>query len=337
LVSRIKIMAKLDIAEKRLPQDGMMRVGLGDREIDIRVSTVPVAEGERVVLRLLRHDTGLIPLARLGMAPNMQQGLVALLQEPHGVIWVTGPTGSGKTTTLYASLQEIDTRRINVMTIEDPVEYKLPMIGQISVKPKIGLTFASGLRHILRQDPDVVLVGETRDTETAQIVVQASLTGHLVLSTLHTNDALGAVVRLVDMGVEPFLVAESLRGCLAQRLVRTLCPVCRKSADPSRADLEALGPLAPRLKGQPVFEAAGCDRCRDGYSGRIGVYELVPVFPELQESVRAGDRPSVLRRLCRERKLPTLWDDAVEKIVAGKTTVREALHVLGRPDPSATP
>ena len=222
------------------------------------------------------------------------------------------------------------------MTIEDPVEYKLPMIGQISVKPKIGLTFASGLRHILRQDPDVILVGETRDTETAQIVVQASLTGHLVLSTLHTNDALGAVVRLVDMGVEPFLVAESLRGCLAQRLVRRLCPACKR---PAAAAERAEFPegVAQRLAGLEIFSASGCDRCRDGYAGRVGVYELIPAFPELRESIRAGDRPSHLRRLCQARAVGTLWDDALTKIAAGQTSVDEALHVLGRPEPPPAP
>jgi general secretion pathway protein E len=330
LVSRIKIMSRLDIAEKRLPQDGMMRVNLGDREIDVRVSTVPVAEGERVVLRLLRHDTGLRPLGELGLAPATQRDLLALLREPHGVIWVTGPTGSGKTTTLYAALQEIDTRHVNVMTIEDPVEYKLPYIGQIAVKPKIGLTFASGLRHILRQDPDVVLVGETRDTETAQIVVQASLTGHLVLSTLHTNDALGAVVRLVDMGVEPFLVAESLRGCLAQRLVRRLCPACKRPASAAERAAHPAG-LAAALREVEVFTAAGCDACRDGYRGRVGVYELIPAFPELAEAIRAGERPSRLRALCRDRGLGGLWADATAKIAAGHTSVEEALHTLGRP------
>ena len=228
LVARLKVMASLDLAERRLPQDGVARVRVGEREIDIRVSCVPVAEGERVVLRLLHRESIRYALGDLGMAPGLLSDFRRLLREPHGVILVTGPTGSGKTTTLYAALRELDTAHLNVMTIEDPIEYQLEGIGQIQTHPQIGLTFASGLRHILRQDPDVILVGETRDIETAEIAIQASLTGHLVFTTLHTNDAPGAVVRLTDMGIPPYLLASSVRAVLAQRLVRRLCPHCRR-------------------------------------------------------------------------------------------------------------
>jgi type II secretory ATPase GspE/PulE/Tfp pilus assembly ATPase PilB-like protein len=225
----------MDIAERRLPQDGTARVRVGEREIDVRVSTVPVAEGERVVLRLLDRESALLPLSSLGMSDEVLSGFRSLLAMPHGMIVVSGPTGSGKTTTLYASLRELDSAHRNILTIEDPVEYQLPDIGQIQVKPKIGLTFAAGLRHMLRQDPDIVLVGETRDIETAEIAVRASLTGHLVFTTLHTNDAAGSVLRMVDMGVEPYLLASCLRGVLAQRLVRRLCPACRREARPEPA------------------------------------------------------------------------------------------------------
>jgi general secretion pathway protein E len=280
IISRLKIMGRMDIAEKkRLPQDGMARVRVGEREIDIRVSTVPVGDGERLVLRLLRHDTALVPSAISAWAGEVLQRFRKLLREPNGVVWVTGPTGSGKTTTLYAALGEFDTNGINILTIEDPVEYQLAGIGQISVKDKIGLTFSLGLRHILRQDPDVILVGETRDTETAEIVVRASLTGHLVFSTLHTNDALGAVVRLIDMGVEPYLVAEAVLGALAQRLVRALCAECRRDR-PLAAD-EITAPLrrAGFKAGDTVVEPVGCPRCRDGYAGVLACLSWLRPMP----------------------------------------------------------
>ena len=257
LVSRLKVMARLDIAEKRLPQDGSARVRVGEREIDIRVSTIPVAEGERVVLRLLNRSAALLPLTELGMESKTLERFRRVLREPHGVVLVTGPTGSGKTTMLYAALRELDTQRLNVMTIEDPIEYQLPNIGQIQVKPKIGLTFAAGLRHILRQDPDVILVGETRDLETAEILVRASLTGHLVFSTLHTNDAVGAVIRLADMGIEPYLLASAFQAALAQRLVRCLCPACRELVPLESEERAVLGPWAGQLA-QGVWRARGC-------------------------------------------------------------------------------
>ena len=248
LIARLKVMAKLDLAEKRLPQDGVARVRVGAREIDVRVSSVPVAEGERIVLRLLHRESTRFTLNELGMSAGMLEEFRGILRAPHGIVLVTGPTGSGKTTTLYAALRELDTAHLNVLTIEDPIEYQLPDIGQMQVHPKIGLTFARGLRHVLRQDPDVVLVGETRDLETAEIVVRASLTGHLVFTTLHTNDATGAVTRLVDMGIAPYLLASAARAVLAQRLVRRLCPKCRRETALTAEEAAWLG--QPKLAGR---------------------------------------------------------------------------------------
>ena len=330
LVSRIKVMAHLDIAEKRLPQDGMARVRVGEREIDIRVSTVPVAEGERVVLRLLNRDSSVMSLSDLGMPDSMLKSFNALLHEANGLVIVCGPTGSGKTTTLYAAIGQLDTKGRNVLTIEDPIEYQLPDIGQMQVKPKIGLTFARSLRHILRQDPDVVLVGETRDNETAEIAVRASLTGHLVFTTLHTNDAASAVIRMMDMAVEPYLLAAALRGTLAQRLVRRLCPACRKPVTVSARDLSLLGSAGSRLEGATVYEPSGCPACLGGYRGRLGIFELLVVDSEIEELIRGG--ASAARKL---RSLPgkeirrTMLDDGVEKILAGETSLAEILYALG--------
>jgi general secretion pathway protein E len=328
IISRLKVMSNLDIAEKRLPQDGVARVRAGEREIDIRVSTIPVAEGERVVLRLLNQSTSLIPLDELGMAPEMMTRFRKNVQVPNGIILVTGPTGSGKTTTLYAALREMDTHHRNVLTIEDPVEYQLPDIGQMQVKPRIGLTFAAGLRHILRQDPDVILVGEIRDQETAEIAVRAALTGHLVFSTLHTNDAASAAVRLVDMGVPPFLIASSVRAIMAQRLVRRLCPACRVPVQFSREDLQGLpSGLVEALLGKSGFAAAGCDACRQGYSGRVGIYELLEMGPEEQRLVRSGVDASAFADAGGAMENP-MWRDAAHKVLAGVTTLDEIKRVL---------
>ncbi len=330
LVSRLKVMAHLDIAEKRMPQDGTARVRIGEREIDIRTSTVPVADGERIVLRLLNRESTLLPLAELGIAPAMLARVRTLLAEPFGVIWVTGPTGSGKTTTLYAALQELDTKQLNVITIEDPVEYQLPTISQIGIKPKIGLTFARGLRHILRQDPDVILVGETRDQETAEIVVRSSLTGHLVFSTLHTNDAISAAVRLIDMGIEPYLVAAATRAAMAQRLVRQLCPHCRRPAELTEDLRAALGDRAERLEATSLWSASpGCDACSGGYRGRIGLFELVELDGDLQDIIREGANLQSLRRAAAERGMATLLDDGLDKVAEGKTSLDEVLRVVG--------
>ena len=329
-VSRLKVMARMDIAEKRLPQDGMARVRVGEREVDVRVSTVPVAEGERVVLRLLDRDSALIPLETLGMPPPMFKAFSGLLSESHGIILVCGPTGSGKTTTLYAALSQLDASRKNIMTIEEPIEYQLPDIGQIQVKPKIGLDFASGLRHILRQDPDVILVGETRDMETAEIAMRASLTGHLVFTTLHANDAPGAVARLVEMGVDAHLVAACMKAALAQRLVRKLCPICRIEEAPDPETMAKLGAWATPLAGRSLWRAGGCDRCLEGYRGRVGLFELMTMNGTLREAVRTGQADADgLRGIAMRQGLQALLVDGAAKIRAGVTSLAEVRGMAG--------
>lgn len=329
LVSRLKVMGRLDIAEKRLPQDGMARVRVGELEIDVRVSTIPVASGERVVLRLLNREAALYPLPDLGMPVQVLEPFQSLLRQPNGIVLVTGPTGSGKTTTLYAALNELDTRRRNIMTIEDPVEYQLSGIGQIQVKPKIGLTFAHGLRHILRQDPDVILVGEIRDQETAEICVRSSMTGHLVFSTLHTNDAVSAVNRMIDMGTPSYLLAASLRACLAQRLLRRLCTACRKPVVLAESEVEGLGDAGKKLLGAEVWSAEGCTECLGGYDGRTGTYELMLVTPEIRDSIRAGASQEDLSRQAKEAGMLPLVEDGIRKVLSGETTVEELQHAVG--------
>ncbi len=331
LISRLKVMARMDIAEKRLPQDGVARVRIGEREIDIRIATLPVAEGERVVLRLLNRNAAILPLAGLGLSENMLAGLEGLVRASHGVILVTGPTGSGKTTTLYALLQRLNKERTNILTIEDPIEYQLPDIGQIQVKPKIGLTFAAGLRHILRQDPDTILVGEIRDLETAEIAIRASLTGHLVFSTLHTNDAPSAVIRLMDMGIEPFLLAASLRAVLAQRLVRRLCPACREPASPAEALRDAPDAVRRVVGARPAWRARGCPACLEGYRGRVGLFELMMMTGPLSEAVRtAGNDSRALAQLAVKGGMTTLLDDGLDKLQQGVTSLSEILRVIGK-------
>ena len=330
LVSRLKVMSHMDIAEKRLPQDGMARVRVGEREIDIRVSTIPVAEGERVVLRLLNRDSSLLPLSVLGMAKSTLTSFESLLGAQNGIIVVSGPTGSGKTTTLYAALGTLDASRKNIMTIEDPVEYQLPDIGQIQVKPKIGLTFATGLRHILRQDPDIVLVGETRDSETASIAVRASLTGHLVFTTLHTNDAPSAVLRLVDMGVEPYLLASCLRGVLSQRLVRSLCRECRRERIGAAGEVRLPGGLAALVAGKRLWDVVGCPSCLEGYRGRAGLFELLTIDHEMQELVRSGNAGVDGLKMAAERNgMVSLLADGVHKALDGVTSLSEVVSVAG--------
>jgi general secretion pathway protein E len=328
LISRIKVMSHLDIAERRLPQDGMAKVRAGEREIDIRVSTVPVAEGERVVLRLLNMSSTLLPLTELGMPEELQQRFADAMRLPNGIILVTGPTGSGKTTTLYAALREIDTTHRNVMTVEDPIEYQMADIGQIQVKPKIGLTFAQGLRHILRQDPDVILVGEIRDTETAEIAVRAALTGHLVFSTLHTNDAVSALVRLADMGVQPYLLASSVRAILAQRLVRRLCPACHRPVTLGEAELAGLETEhAAFLNGKTGYLPVGCPACNGGFHGRVGIYELITLMPDDQAQLRKSVDAASLRRSTARRNT-SMWHDARTKILSGLTCLDEVRRVI---------
>lgn len=322
LVSRIKVMAKLDIAEKRVPQDGRISLKVGGRDIDIRVSTMPSSSGERVVLRLLDKEAGRLNLDVLGMPRNLREQLTGLLLRPHGILLVTGPTGSGKTTTLYAGLSEINDQTRNILTVEDPIEYNLEGIGQTQVNVKADMTFARGLRAMLRQDPDVVMVGEIRDRETAEIAVQASLTGHLVLSTLHTNSAIGAITRLRDMGIEPFLLASSLIGVLAQRLVRVLCPHCKEPRKPSAMEQTFLG-----LSGSTIYHAVGCAQCNNtGYRGRTGIYELVPVDEAVRNMIHAQDSEELLLRAVRPHAR-SIRDDGVERVREGVTTLEEVLRV----------
>ncbi|WP_313305894.1 type II secretion system ATPase GspE [Stutzerimonas balearica] len=325
LVSRIKVMARLDIAEKRIPQDGRISLRVGGREVDIRVSTLPSANGERVVLRLLDKQAGRLTLRHLGMSAQDRRLLEQTVKKPHGIILVTGPTGSGKTTTLYAALTTLNDRTRNILTVEDPIEYNLEGIGQTQVNTKVDMTFARGLRAILRQDPDVVMVGEIRDQETADMAVQASLTGHLVLSTLHTNSAIGAVTRLVDMGVEPFLIASSLLGVLAQRLVRVLCDDCKRPyvADAAECALVGADPAAPPT----LYHAEGCEVCRNlGYRGRTGIYELVVFDDRLRSMVHT--RASEQDMLRHARQLgPGIREDGMRKVREGVTTIEEVLRV----------
>ena len=325
LVSRVKVMARLDIAEKRVPQDGRISLKVGGREVDIRVSTLPSANGERVVLRLLDKQAGRLSLVHLGMSERDRRLLDENLRKPHGIILVTGPTGSGKTTTLYAGLTTLNDRSRNILTVEDPIEYYLEGIGQTQVNPRVDMTFARGLRAILRQDPDVVMVGEIRDQETADIAVQASLTGHLVLSTLHTNSAVGAVTRLVDMGVEPFLLSSSLLGVLAQRLVRVLCTHCREARPADEAECNLLGLDA---QSHPlIFHAKGCAEChQQGYRGRTGIYELVIFDDKMRTLVHNGVGEQELLRHARSLG-PSIRDDGRRKVLEGVTTLEEVLRV----------
>jgi len=327
LTSRIKIMAELNIAERRLPQDGRIRVTApGGRRVDIRVSTVPTIHGESIVMRLLDRSSVFLPFDRLGFAPGAARGFEGLIHRPHGIVLVTGPTGSGKTTTLYAALDKINRTDLKIITVEDPVEYQLNGINQIPVRPKIGLSFASGLRHIVRQDPDVIMVGEIRDLETAEIAIQAALTGHLVFSTLHTNDAPGALTRLLDMGCEPYLISSVLSGVLAQRLVRRICQACRAPDHPDPASLLALG--VTDATGVELFHGKGCDDCRGtGYRGRTGIYELFRITEEARSLVVRKAPAGEIRRHAAERGMVTLREDAWAKACAGLTTVEEILRV----------
>jgi general secretion pathway protein E len=325
VVSRIKVMAKLDIAERRLPQDGRIGLRIAGRPVDVRVSTIPAGHGERVVLRLLDKQAGRLDLAELGMDAVALERIDQLIHRPHGILLVTGPTGSGKTTTLYAALQRLNNATRNILTVEDPIEYYLDGIGQTQVNPRVEMTFARGLRAILRQDPDVVMVGEIRDLETAEIAVQASLTGHLVLSTLHTNSAVGAMTRLRDMGIEPFLLSSSLLGVLAQRLVRRLDPATREAYTPTATEFAAFGRAPdPSLRlFRPSAEASGRNA---GYRGRSGLYELVLVDEALRAAIHDGRGEAELTRLARE-DTPAMIDDGWTKLVAGVTSVEEVLRV----------
>jgi len=326
LTSRIKIMAKMDIAETRNPQDGRIQLKMESKDLDLRISTFPTVNGENLVLRILDKSSLLLGLAELGFAKKDELDFDRLIRRPNGIVLVTGPTGSGKTTTLYAAISTINSIEKNIITIEDPVEYEIPLIRQTQINPKAGLTFANGLRSILRQDPDIIMVGEIRDKETAEIAIQASLTGHLVFSTLHTNDAPSALTRLIDMGIEPFLIASSIIGILAQRLVRVICPKCKEKYMPSDAVLKDLG-LAEKIE---LYrgKSEGCMSCKGtGFSGRVGIFELLVMNDELKNMVTAKASANEIRKKAIQSGMRILFDDGIEKVKTGVTTAEEVLRV----------
>jgi general secretion pathway protein E len=328
LTSRIKVMADLNIAEKRLPQDGRIELKVGNKEVDIRVSTLPTAFGERVVLRLLDKTSVLLSLTDLGMPDDRFLPFSEQIRSANGIVLVTGPTGSGKTTTLYAALTSINNTDINIITVEDPIEYRINGIGQVQVNPKINLTFASGLRSIVRQDPDVILVGEIRDTETAEIAIQSALTGHLVFSTLHTNDSASAVTRLIDMGIEPFLIASSVNAILAQRLVRIICPSCKEEYLPEPEAMRKLGFTDEGLEGLKVYKGKGCAQCHyTGFKGRCGIYELLLMNEEMKHLILTTANANDIRGKAIEYGMITLRRDGADKVLQGITTIEEVFRV----------
>jgi len=330
IASRVKIMADLNIAERRLPQDGSMRIKIGGKDVDVRVSIVPTSFGERIVLRLLYRESALLPLEQIGFSGSNLEHFNELISRPHGIVLVTGPTGSGKTTTLYGALSKINSPDKNIITIEDPIEYQLKGIGQIQVNAKIHLTFAAGLRSVLRQDPDVILVGEIRDSETAEIAIQAALTGHLVFSTLHTNDSAGAVTRLIDMKIEPFLISSSVMAILAQRLVRVLCKECREPYVMTPAEIAELE-IRTDVKDATVYRAKGCESCfQTGYLGRSAIYELLIVDDEVRQLIMKNTDASSIKALAVEKGMRTLRQDGADKVIAGITSVDEVVRVTQR-------
>ena len=327
VVARIKVMSKLNLAEHRLPQDGRMRVKAGDKALDVRVSIVPTQFGERVVLRILDKSMQILSLEDLGLLNIDYQKVKELITHPYGSILLTGPTGSGKSTSLYAMIQEIKSPHRNIITIEDPIEYQVPGIGQIPVNTKVGITFASGLRSILRQDPDVIMVGEIRDPETAEIATHASLTGHLVLSTLHTNDAPTAISRLVDMGIESYLISSSIIGIIAQRLVRKLCPDCRAQYTPRKEELRGMGISDSSSDSIRFYRATGCHRCLNtGYYGRIAVFETLIIDDDLRSLITRSAEANPIRKLAREKGMRSLLEDGISKVIQGTTTMEEVLR-----------
>jgi len=327
LISRIKVMAKLNIAEKRLPQDGRLEVKIGSQNVDVRVSTLPTTFGERVVMRLLNKSEEVLNLRELGLSPEDHDLLSKLVTQPNGIILVTGPTGSGKTTSLYSVLTAIIKPDINIITIEDPVEYQLKGISQIQVNPKIDLTFARGLRSIVRQDPDVILIGEIRDKETATIAVQSALTGHLVFSTLHTNDSASAITRLVDIGVEPFLISSSVTAVIAQRLVRVLCEHCKQAFTPG-VILESIGITREQLDDRTLYQANGCEKCfNTGYRGRIGIFEIMHLHASLKTLILKTFDATQIKQAALQDNMKTLRQSGIDKVLAGETTIEEVLRV----------
>ena len=327
LITRVKVMSQMDIAERRLPQDGRIKVSFGGREIDFRVSSIPVSGGERLVLRILDKGNVRLGIDEIGMSPQVAKDFKKLISCNEGIVLVTGPTGSGKTTTLYSALSQLDLDAVNVMTVEDPVEYKLDRIAQIAVRPQIDLTFARGLRHILRQDPDVIMIGEIRDIETAQIAIQASLTGHLVLSTLHTNDAPSAITRLIDMGIEPYLISASVIGVLAQRLVRKVCPHCQRPTKPSNEILEQLGITSQEGLEENFVEAKGCEECfGSGYKGRHGIYELMQINEKVRHLISKGADLDTIAHLVAQQGMRSLRLTGIDLARRGVTTLQEVLR-----------
>jgi type IV pilus assembly protein PilB len=326
IVSRIKIMSDLDISERRLPQDGKIKVSIGGRAIDLRISTLPTNHGEKVVIRILDSQSITRGLEQLGMAPDVTEGFSEQIAMPHGILLVTGPTGSGKSTTLYSALSQMDGDELNISTVEDPVEYELGFCNQVQINEKIGLDFATSLRSLLRQDPDVIMIGEIRDNETARIAVQAALTGHLVLSTLHTNDAACSITRLVNIGIEPYLIAASLNGVLAQRLVRKICPNCKapyKVSDNIARYIEKAG-----VEAGQIYHGAGCDKCRgSGYVGRVGIYEFLVIDEPFRDMINKDSSVNNMRRTFHESGQRSLFDDGILKVRQGLTTMEEVLRV----------
>lgn len=328
ITSRVKIMAGLNIAEKRLPQDGRIRVTIAGKNIDIRVSIIPTAHGERIVMRLLDKTSVLLKLEDIGFSTDKLKIFSRLIHRPHGIILLTGPTGSGKTTTLYAALTRINSPDKNIITVEDPIEYQIRGIGQIQVNPKINLTFANGLRSILRQDPDVIMVGEVRDLETGEIAIQASLTGHLVFSTLHTNDSAGAITRLIDMGIEPFLASSSVIAIMAQRLVRIVCPDCRQKYSPGEEELREIGIHSALAGKKPLYRAVGCEHCLGtGYRGRTGIFELLVLDDDIRTLILKNYDSNTIKRTATEKGMLTLRQDGAKKVLKGITTIEEVLRV----------
>ncbi len=328
LVSRIKVMANLNIAEKRLPQDGRIKIRIGGKEVDIRVSTVPVSYGERIVMRLADKSSTILQLEKLGFNEASLEKINGLIANHHGIILVTGPTGSGKSTTLYSCLARLDAKTKNILTVEDPVEINISGIGQVQVNAKIDLTFATALRAFLRQDPDIVMVGEIRDKETAEIAIHASLTGHLVLSTLHTNDAPGAIPRFIDMGVEPFLVASSMLGVMAQRLIRKLCPHCREPHVYDESTLRQYGFEPGTFSGKTIYRAAGCDQClQSGYMGRTVIHELFVISDEIRQLIIQNVDTGRLKKQASDEGMVSIRDDGIEKVINGDTTIEEVVRV----------
>ena len=328
IISRVKIMAKLDIAERRLPQDGRIKLKIEKKEIDFRVSTIPTLYGESLVMRILDRDTLILDLRKLGFPENILSRYIELISQPYGMILVTGPTGSGKTSTLYTTLAKINSSENKIITLEDPVEYQLRGINQIQVNPKIGLTFAGGLRAIVRQDPDIILVGEIRDKETAEIAIQSALTGHLLFSTLHTNDAAGAITRLLDMEVENFLLSSTLLGILAQRLVRVICPYCKQEVKPDKKLLKSMNSNNGEMKNVRFFGGQGCEKCRyTGFRGRLAIFEYLHVDEDIRKEIIARSSTERIKKTAMEKGMMTLRQDGWQKVKDGVTTIQEVLKV----------